>query len=105
MANAHNLQLTVGPLLFHWPQAEIVDFYADVADEAPVEHVVVGEITKQRARRGGLASAEIAAQGDDVAGTDQQRQVGHQMDGRHFIAKSHRERRGRGHSAALRWAA
>ena len=44
MANEHNLQLTVGPLLFHWPQAEIVDFYAELADEAPVDHVVVGEV-------------------------------------------------------------
>jgi len=38
------LQLTVGPILFHWPEAEIVDFYAKVADEAPVDHVVVGEV-------------------------------------------------------------
>jgi collagenase-like PrtC family protease len=44
MANAQNLQLTVGPILFHWPQAELVDFYARVADEAPVDHVVVGEV-------------------------------------------------------------
>lgn len=39
-----NLQLTVGPILFHWPEAEIVDFYARLADEAPVDHVVVGEV-------------------------------------------------------------
>jgi collagenase-like PrtC family protease len=44
MANAQNLQLTVGPILFYWPEAEIVDFYAKLADEAPVDHVVVGEV-------------------------------------------------------------
>ena len=37
-------ELTVGPLLFNWTADAIVDFYARVADEAPVERVVVGEL-------------------------------------------------------------
>lgn len=37
-------ELTVGPLLFNWTADAVVDFYARVADEAPVDRVVVGEI-------------------------------------------------------------
>jgi O2-independent ubiquinone biosynthesis protein UbiV len=44
MANEPSLNLTVGPILFHWPQQTLVDFYARLADEAPVDHVVVGEV-------------------------------------------------------------
>jgi len=36
--------LTLGPLLFHWSPARIGDFYARVADEAPVERVYLGEV-------------------------------------------------------------
>ena len=38
-----------------------------------------------RPRRRGLAGAEIARERDDVAGTDQQREVGHQMRGRRLV--------------------
>ena len=31
-------------VLFHWPKEQIVDFYARLADEAPVERVVLGEL-------------------------------------------------------------
>lgn len=37
-------ELTVGPLLFNWTADAFVDFYAKVADEAPVDRVVVGEL-------------------------------------------------------------
>jgi collagenase-like PrtC family protease len=36
-------ELTVGPLLFNWSADAVVDFYARIADEAPVDRVVVGE--------------------------------------------------------------
>lgn len=36
--------LTVGPLLFNWPAARWRDFYARLADEAPVDRVVLGEL-------------------------------------------------------------
>jgi collagenase-like PrtC family protease len=39
-----SLQLTVGPLLFHWAAETILDFYARLADEAPVDRVVIGEV-------------------------------------------------------------
>lgn len=38
------MELTLGPLLFNWPAARVADFYARVADEAPVETVYVGEV-------------------------------------------------------------
>ena len=39
-----NMRLTVGPHLFNWPVDRWADFYARVADEAPVDKVVVGEV-------------------------------------------------------------
>lgn len=37
-------KLTLGPLLFNWPAERIGDFYARVADEAPVDTVHLGEV-------------------------------------------------------------
>ncbi len=37
-------ELTVGPLQFNWSADAFVDFYARIADEAPVDRVVVGEV-------------------------------------------------------------
>lgn len=36
--------LTLGPVLFNWPAGTWSDFYARIADEAPVDSVVLGEI-------------------------------------------------------------
>ncbi|MBY6262620.1 U32 family peptidase [Azospirillum sp. 412522] len=36
--------LTLGPVLFNWPVDRWLDFYARIADEAPVDTVIVGEI-------------------------------------------------------------
>ncbi len=38
------MQITLGPVLYNWPTPEWVDFYARIADEAPVERVIVGEV-------------------------------------------------------------
>ena len=38
------MKLTLGPVLFNWPTPMWADFYARIADEAPVERVVVGEV-------------------------------------------------------------
>jgi collagenase-like PrtC family protease len=38
------MALTVGPSLFNWTAEAFVDFYARVADEAPVDRVVIGEV-------------------------------------------------------------
>lgn len=37
-------RLTMGPVLFNWPAARLADFYRRVADEAPVDTVVIGEV-------------------------------------------------------------
>ncbi len=37
------MKLTVGPVLFNWPADRWRDFYARLADEAPVDRVVLGE--------------------------------------------------------------
>lgn len=53
--------LTLGPLLFHWSVDRIVDFYARIADEAPVERVYLGEVVcGKRAPLVGHALAEAA---------------------------------------------
>lgn len=36
-------ELTMGPVLFHWPEEKWRDFYYRVADEAPVDRVFIGE--------------------------------------------------------------
>ncbi|WP_372395892.1 U32 family peptidase [Azospirillum sp. HJ39] len=36
--------LTLGPVLFNWPVDRWRDFYARIADEAPVDTVILGEI-------------------------------------------------------------
>ena len=38
------MKLTLGPVLFNWPTPMWVDFYARIADEAPVDRVVIGEV-------------------------------------------------------------
>lgn len=38
------VRLTLGPLLFHWPIEKKRDFYARVADEAPLDVVYLGEV-------------------------------------------------------------
>ena len=37
-------ELTIGPVLFHWPAEMKRDFYFRLADEAPVDRVVIGEV-------------------------------------------------------------
>lgn len=37
-------KLTIGPILFHWPAERKRDFYFQIADEAPVDTVYLGEV-------------------------------------------------------------
>jgi collagenase-like PrtC family protease len=37
------ISLALGPLLFHWPADKVADFYAAIADEAPLDRVYLGE--------------------------------------------------------------
>jgi len=38
------MQITIGPVLFNWSNPEWADFYARIAEEAPVDRVVLGEV-------------------------------------------------------------
>jgi collagenase-like PrtC family protease len=38
------LELTLGPVLYNWPTDRWRDFYARIADEAPVDTVCIGEV-------------------------------------------------------------
>lgn len=42
-AETTRMDLTLGPVFFNWPAERWADFYARIADEAPVERVVIGE--------------------------------------------------------------
>ena len=37
-------QLTLGPIAYHWSADARRDFYARIADEAPVDEVYLGEV-------------------------------------------------------------
>ena len=37
------MKLTLGPVLFNWSTSAWSDFYARIADEAPIDRVIVGE--------------------------------------------------------------
>lgn len=52
------IQLTLGPLLFNWAPDRIRDFYARIADEAPVERVYLGEVVC--GKRAPLVDAALA---------------------------------------------
>jgi collagenase-like PrtC family protease len=43
MSNLPKSRLTLGPILFHWPNPRRRDFYARIADEAPIDCVYLGE--------------------------------------------------------------
>lgn len=37
-------KLTLGPVLFHWPVEQLLDFYARIADESSIDIVYLGEV-------------------------------------------------------------
>ncbi|MGB8602717.1 MAG: U32 family peptidase [Rhizomicrobium sp.] len=43
MPNTNRLSLTLGPVLYNWTVEHFCDFYAHIADEAPVDRVIIGE--------------------------------------------------------------
>lgn len=38
------MELTLGPIAYHWPAGKKRDFYARIADEAPLDTVYLGEV-------------------------------------------------------------
>ena len=58
---SRRIEITLGPLFFHWPAARIRDTYAYLADEAPIDRVYLGEvICGKRSPRIAEALAEAA---------------------------------------------
>jgi collagenase-like PrtC family protease len=44
MSDMPRISLTLGPMLFNWPIEKWSDFYARIADEAPIDIVCLGEV-------------------------------------------------------------
>lgn len=62
--NPTPLSLTVGPVLYHWPRTQLLQFYADIADTA-ARTVVLGEVVCARRRE--LRLPDWLALGDELA--------------------------------------
>ncbi len=60
------LTLTVGPVLYHWPRARLMQFYADMAD-SPADTLVLGEVVCARRRE--LRLDDLLALGRELAQT------------------------------------
>lgn len=63
---ARAMELALGPLLFHWSPDRIGDFYARIADEAPVDRVYLGEVVC--GKRAPLVDHALAAAAERLAG-------------------------------------
>lgn len=67
MTLTRKISLTMGPVLFNWPSEIWSDFYARLADEAPIDTVHVGEV---------VCSKRLPFYLDAVAGTVERLQRG-----------------------------
>ena len=38
------MKITLGPVRYNWPTPEWIDFYTRVADDAPVDRVILGQV-------------------------------------------------------------
>lgn len=64
------IELTLGPLLFNWPADRVRDFYAEVADRAPVDRVYLGEVVCGKRRP--LLNAALAEAAERLAAAGKQ---------------------------------
>lgn len=63
LENGMIMDLTVGPVQYHWPRETLLRFYADLADQ-PVQQVVLGEVVCSRRRD--LKTADWLALGREL---------------------------------------
>lgn len=81
------LEIAIGPLLFHWPEAMAADFYARIAEETDVDRVYLGEIVcskrlpfigpalRRAAERLERAGKQVVWSGLALPGTGRERRI------------------------------